>query len=161
MHKVASVPVHVSVKSIRIDGEGQENILATVTKGKKNSHKGNIYIQYHEPEEAGFSNTKTLLKLTDDSLILNRTGEVEHKQEFSAGKLSTFYYKTPFMTIPMLVNTKILTSTVSEDKVDIYIEYYLIIDGEIQDLTKLHILVWEDTEVGHKRTTEKCNHGSM
>lgn len=161
MHKVASVPVHVSVKSIRVDSDGKEDILTTLTTGKKNSHKGNLYIQYQEPQEAGFSHTKTLLKLADDKLTLNRTGEIEHKQEFATGKLSAFYYKTPFMTIPMVVNTKVLTTTVCEDRIDIYIEYYLIIDGIVQDLTKLHISIWEDTEVGHKRTVENGDISSM
>lgn len=161
MQKVTSIPVNVSIKSTRLDGDGKEDILKTFTKGKKNSYKNNLYIQYQEPQEAGFSNTKTLLKLAYDKLTLNRTGEVEHKQEFSAGKMSAFYYKTPFITIPMLVNTQKVTSVIDEDLIDIYVEYDLIIDGEFQGLTKLHILIWEDTEVGHKRAIEKRNISGM
>lgn len=149
MDKLDESPVYISVKSIRIGLDGTEDVLTTVAKGKKSIYQDNLCVMYEEPKEAGFSNTSTLLKLSKDALVISRTGEVEHQQEFAENKLSAFYYKTPFMTIPMAIITKKFVRQENEKNIDIYLEYEIFIDGEIQGLTKLHILVLEDTEVGH------------
>lgn len=141
--------VNVSVKSVHIDAAENQDIIESFAIGKKNYHGDKIYISYAEPDESGLTGTTTILKIAGDKLTLTRSGEIEQKLDFHAGELTRSIYQTSFGALTMDVDTKKLQITFFDEDIDIYIEYILMINGELQGLTRLCICVREDSKVGH------------
>lgn len=141
--------VNVSVESVHIDAAENQDVIKCLVIGKKNEHKGKIYISYNEPDENCMPGTKTILKLDGESITLTRTGEVEHKFVFQAGMRTYSDYRTPFGMLRMAVETKALEIDVDDNVINIYIEYLLMINDDLQGLTRLRIRVGEDKRVGH------------
>ena len=57
----------------------------------------------------GMEGTRTTLKWTEDSLTVIRHGRYEHRQQYERGRNSSFQYRTPYFTVPMMVCTRELT----------------------------------------------------
>lgn len=141
--------VTVKVKSVHFDIEGAKDVIEIFAIGKKSIRKDKLYIYYNEPVETGMENTHTLLKIHDRKVTLTRMGEVKQKMEFIKGSCTHFEYQMPFGGISMAVDTKELEICEEGNHIDIKIEYILIINDHMHNMTKMHIKIEEDTKVGH------------
>lgn len=141
--------VNVSIESVHIDAAENQDVIKCLAIGKKNQHNGKIYISYDEPDENCMPGTKTILKLDGETITLTRAGEVEHTLVFQVGDLTYSDYRIPFGMLHMAVDTKILEVDIDDDVINIYIEYILMINDELQGLTQLRIRVGEDKRSGH------------
>ncbi len=133
----------IFIQSILIN-ESDQDVIKTVADCKCFFRGKKTYIIYNEPQEAGFSDVKTIVKIDDQKVFLTRIGDVEQKTLFEAGKIDLCNYKTPYMNIDMIVDTKNLMVVTRENFIDIYIEYELVLGHQSQGLIKLRMLAGED-----------------
>ena len=83
-----------------IDGsDGDKFELETL--GKFSEKEGKFYIKYDETELTGFKNTSTMVKISSDTVLMSRFGEVESRMEFALGKKRLCNYNTPYGAIPV------------------------------------------------------------
>lgn len=141
--------VNVSVESVHIDASEKPDVINSFAIGKLDRYKDKIYISYEEPAETGIEKTKSILKIDGETVTLTRTGEIEQKLEFKKDIISDSVYKTPFGSLRISVDTRSLDIVFEEDTITIYIEYILLLNGELQGLTKMRIWVREDNKFGH------------
>lgn len=86
------------------DKDGASNLEQRVV-GELAEKDGSYYFFYEETAE-GMQGTKTTLKWGQDFLIINRSGTIENRQEFREGQRCQSVYKTPYLQIPLVSNTK-------------------------------------------------------
>lgn len=104
--------------------EDGESRLEQYVKAQMTEKNGKYYAFYKESGE-GMENVKTTLKWDADTVVINRTGDVENRQEFRQGVTTASIYKTPYLEIPLGVKTQKLVTGFANGKYQIEIEYLL------------------------------------
>lgn len=91
--------------------------------------EGVKYFMYRETAE-GMEGTQTTMKWGNDYLVISRRGTVENRQEFRMGKVCCSTYKTPYLQIPLVSTTEMLSISQQEKKHKINLAYRLDHDGQ-------------------------------
>ncbi|MDR0270198.1 DUF1934 domain-containing protein [Paenibacillus sp.] len=70
---------------------------------------GALYLKYEEPEaDLRGQKTRTLLKITGDSLKMIRHGAVESEQAFQEGQKLPGFYRSPYTSFNLSTQTSLL-----------------------------------------------------
>ncbi len=81
----------------RIKMIGQEDQdMALTTEGLFYEKEGHYYFIYEESELSGMEGTRTMLKLSVDSVTMRRYGQNDSELTFEAGVRHDALYKTPY-----------------------------------------------------------------
>ena len=89
---------------------------------------------------------KTTYKISPERLLVKRSGEIEHMQEFIVGKrYSSQYINTGMMFNIDTVTNKLFVKNENNELV-IYLEYSLYINETLHGITKMTITVTERIE---------------
>lgn len=130
---------------VKVNSTQTSNTINTITtKNVANHHQknGTSYIIYKEKMLSDQPAVNTMLKLTDNSLTLTRSGSVKLQQYFAEGATSQCDYETPFGKINMRIKTRVFTILpVTSDTIyrTIKIEYAVYLNGKWQSDNKLVI----------------------
>ena len=139
----------VTVIGIQRDAGGDENRIELVTPGRKYQKNGVHYITYKESAISGMEGSTTLIKLYPGHVTVIRMGSVEHKQEFCLGEETFSTYITPYGSLEMGIQTKLLEHSRPDELDSIQIGYDLKIDGQWQSYNELSISIREDKRYGY------------
>ncbi|TCS77151.1 DUF1934 domain-containing protein [Pectinatus cerevisiiphilus] len=131
--------VILRVEGSQTDSLGETTNLQFVSEGQFYHKDGMSYVLYNEVNSSGMEGTKTLLKITDDSIKLVRKGKVEHEQFFSSGAKSASRYKTPYGDVKISVHTKKLDINKGFISSSIHVSYEMAINDKWQSDNELHI----------------------
>lgn len=116
-----SVKLHIVSVTKNDEGESRLERWEQAKMAKKN---GKYYAFYQESGE-GMENVKTILKWDAETVVINRSGGVENRQEFRQGVTTASVYKTPYLQIPLGVKTNKLVTGLADGKHRLEIEYLL------------------------------------
>lgn len=131
--------VILKVEGSQIDSLGETTNLEFISEGQYYYKNGMSYVLYDESPAGGMAGTKTLLKISDNSLQLIRRGSVEHEQLFAKGKDSISSYKTPYGDLSMSVHTESLDISKGFISSSIRVLYKMKIGEHWQTDNELHI----------------------
>lgn len=98
--------------------------------GVRHEQNGKWYLQYKEALAEGEPEIPTLLIISDDRLRLHRKGSYGGDMEFECRKCLKTDYRTPMGILAMETLTKRLDVFVSEDVIEVELQYDLFSDGE-------------------------------
>ena len=88
-------------------------------KGTLRIKDGRYYIMY-KPEGA-----TVMIRLSNDTLIVTRMGDVRSDMEYKTGRTTHFMYNTPYGAMEMEIATKLLTYSLDENGGEIHLKYDL------------------------------------
>lgn len=113
-------------------GMEQENEpIEVVTPAKYYYKNGKHYILYDEVMEGFSEKVKNQVKITGDSqLEIRRTGLTASHMIFEDGKSHLSEYQTPFGTLHTQVHTRKLAIHMTEEQINIDVDYRLEVNGE-------------------------------
>lgn len=127
-----------------------EKRIEMVSFGTLREKKGNWYARYLEPELTGLVGTTTTIKWNQEKIIVLRSGNVEHRQEFFPGLNQTSLYKTKELTIPMQTRTRTIAITSLPDGAwQLDINYELLYGAAEGTQRQLRIKIEEDKRREH------------
>lgn len=126
-------PVKITIHSETL-GEGAAQPMTLVAFGQLTEKGGTTYVRYAESQVTGMEGTRTTLKWTEDSLTVIRHGRYEHRQQYERGRNSSFQYRTPYFTVPMMVYTREM-------------------DSQPNGSVRLRIEIEEEEKRGHEEST--------
>lgn len=121
--------VLISLVSRQVDAEGESNEISLTTAGKYYVKAGYRYVTYKETQLTGMEGTTTLLQIGLDQVSVIRTGSVEAKQVYIAGKRCAGDYITPYGTFKIAIIPWVVEAVIQEGEGRIRLEYDLEIDG--------------------------------
>src|ERR1035437_6045267 len=88
--------VLITIKGMHTNEDDNDEI-ELMTIGKLTEKNGKQYITYHESEDIGLSNVKTVLKVDSDrSVTLTRTGAMRSRLTIEKGQRHFCHYNTGF-----------------------------------------------------------------
>lgn len=144
------IDIVITVTGTQKDGNGEESRVRLITEGRFYNRNGVKYIVYKESENSGLEGVTTMLKIDKEQVVLVRTGNIGHKQEFLLGERSYSRYRTPYGTMQMGIMTNYLKIALGGRAAGtLEIGYELEIDGQWQSANTLLISIREERERGH------------
>lgn len=134
--------VIVKIKSEQINENGEKDIMEFISEGKLYNKNNNIYVTYEESEITGMENTTTTIKVQDDEVTIKRFGKNNSTMVFGKDKR----YIVKYETTQGIFNMEIITSDINisineENKINIYVNYKIKIDGLFEGKNTININV--------------------
>ena len=145
-------PVKITIHSETL-GEGAAQPMTLVAFGQLTEKGGTTYVRYAESQVTGMEGTRTTLKWTEDSLTVIRHGRYEHRQQYERGRNSSFQYRTPYFTVPMMVYTRELTISRKGHAWQVQVYYDLEMDSQPNGSVRLRLEIEEEEKRGHEEST--------
>ena len=141
--------VNIRVVSTASDGSSKPMTTENKYTGTLTEKNGKYYCLYEENEGSGLEGTKTTIKWEQNRVILIRSGAINHRQEFCVGLEDHSLYKTPYLEIPLLTETKYLNTYFLGGCWCLEMEYSLKHSGELYGDMKILIEIREAQVSGH------------
>ena len=124
------VPVRIKIHSMTKDsGDGPMTFVAYGSLAEKN---GTTFVRYEESAVTGIGH-----------------GKYEHRQYYERGRNTSFNYVTPYLSIPMVVFTRLLTAEKGKGRWLLALEYDVSMDQQPNGRISLKIEIEEEEVSGH------------
>jgi uncharacterized beta-barrel protein YwiB (DUF1934 family) len=134
--------VIVKIKSEQINENGEKDLMEFISEGKLYNKNNNIYITYEESEITGMENTTTTIKVQNDEVTIKRFGKNNSTMVFGKNKKHIVKYETTQGIFNMEIITNDINININEEnKIDIYINYKIKIDGLFEGKNTISISV--------------------
>ena len=134
--------VSITIDSIQIvDGESDKTELFTV--GTMGSCENGYRLYYDESEATGFEGSKVTVTVTDDSVVVERTGKAISTLIIERGKKHHCHYGTEFGEFLIGVNTDEVRNNLDESGGEVYLKYTLDINSSLMSENEMKIKVKE------------------
>lgn len=134
-----SKPVSIGIDTYRKDAESIERDSKSFF-GSRSEVNGKIYLRYKEVLAEGEEPIASMLVIDGNDLRLHRKGTYGGDMLFLLGKKSNVNYVTPMGVVPMVVDTSGLDLFISEQKIEINLEYKLYAGDSDGIWTKMRIV---------------------
>ena len=121
--------MHMGITEPQPD-EGDEPI-EVVTPASYYCRNGKHYIIYDEVMEGMAGTIRNKIKITGDASVeIMKSGVSRTHMVFETNKKNLTYYKTPYGQMLIGINTKNMKVSVSEDNIDVLVDYELDVNHE-------------------------------
>lgn len=137
------IPVKIKVHTM-IENGGEKETFELTTFGRYYVKNESAYLQYEESTEEG--PMKTTMKLTDNGILLMRSGSIKMRMQLEEQMKHRGIYTTPFGELQIMTDTKELQHRWnSESSIGtIEVLYHLSIQGSKAGTYKLQIVFEEE-----------------
>lgn len=109
----------------------EDEPIEVVTPASYYCRNGKHYIIYDEVLEGMAGTVKNKIKITGDtSMEIMKSGETGTHMVFEKNRKNLTYYKTPYGQMLIGINTKNMRVNVSEDNVNVSVDYELDVNHE-------------------------------
>lgn len=128
--------VLVSISGLHMDAtadlpEEESEAIEVVSPANYFCRNGKHYVVYDEVTEGSSDVTKNRIKITgNDSLEIIKTGVTNTHMVFERNKTNLTYYQTPYGQMLVGINTKNMEITVTEQNIDVLVDYELDVNYE-------------------------------
>ena len=141
MSESTPVQIHV-ISEIHNEHDHEKETIEVHTTGEYVLKGKTIYLRYEEEHELGF--VKTTVKVTQNEVVVMRSGAVTMKQRFIQDAQTLTNYSTPFGRLQLETNTKSLSFETYELEGKLVILYDLQIDEKEKHVHKLMLTYKEE-----------------
>lgn len=132
--------VMLKIKGTQAPVGGEVDSIELITEGKIYEKEDCKYLMYDETQLSGMEGCKTVLKIYDDTVEMEREGNAMSKLIFQMGKRHVSKYTTPYGNFRMEILTKKLDVELNaEEKGTISLEYHISLQGLTEGKNKLDI----------------------
>jgi len=122
--------IMIEIKSTIEQIDGEVHTIEMVTEGELYQKNGSIFLMYYESEVSGMEGSKTMLKISDDTITMTRLGQTNSKIIFDINHPMTSVYHTPYGAFDMNVETESLEKSMDLENLSGYIDikYQMILE---------------------------------
>lgn len=135
--------VLISIHSIHDCDSGEPDITDFSTDGLYSFGEGEYYLDYFESEVIGLEGNATSVKITDEQVIIERSGVMDSTLVLREGSREDFAYPTPYGTLSMKVDTRKIRCSFGENGGSMEIEYIISMEHVIVTRNCLQLKVTE------------------
>lgn len=131
--------VKIKVRTSQFIENGDENTVESFYKGKRVEKNGSIYINFQEFDTV--KDSKSIIKIGEDEVIIFKSGEVISKMRFMEDKKHRSDYKTPHGDFNMSVYTYKISKKIEEEQLKLNLDYKVSIEGLMDANNRVEIKV--------------------
>lgn len=133
--------VMIAIKGLQFYEQLEEGELETIQKGEYYKKNNSHYILFEEETEGFSKTTKSMIKVTDNEVVLTKKGLMNVTMNFVEGKKHFTNYGTSFGNLVIGVEGKKIEVSEEEEKLALKIEYRLDMNYEHLADCKIDIAV--------------------
>ena len=122
--------VLVKISGLQFAEDQDNGPVEIITTGNYYKKNGKHYILYDEVQEGFDGVTKSVIKVNDDFLDVNKKGVTNVHMMFEKNKKNMSYYNTPFGNLLVGINATDVKVNETEDNIDIKVDYQLEVNYE-------------------------------
>lgn len=133
----------LDIKSTIKQIDGEVNTIDMMTEGELFEKNNSIYLIYHESEVSGMEGSKTMLKISGDTVTMTRFGTTTSKIIFNEMNPMESVYQTPYGNFNMTVKTSTLSTEFDMDKLSgfIKVDYEMTLESLSNSINHLEIKI--------------------
>ena len=124
-------PVSLSVRGEQYFEGVDPNETELLTEGVLEVLENGLRIAYDETALTGMEGTTTTFLVTENQVVLTRTGRVNSQMIFEEGKQHTSLYETPYGELPIDIQTSSLRHNLSQRGGVMDIKYAIAVDHTV------------------------------
>ena len=124
-------PVSLSVRGEQYFEDVDPNETELLTEGVLEVLEDGLRIAYDETALTGMEGTTTTFLVTENQVVLTRTGRVNSQMIFEEGKQHTSLYETPYGELPIDIQTSSLRHNLSQRGGVMDIKYAIAVDHTV------------------------------
>ena len=128
---------------MQFDVSEETGNIQTITAAEYYDKNNSRYVIYEEADEESGQKTRGRIKFKENLLEVDKSGYVNVHMLFEENKKSLTNYATPFGNILIGIDTKKITLTESDDKIQIDVDYALEANYEFLADCKINIEITE------------------
>lgn len=131
--------VKIRMKMSQYLDNGEEQTIESFYNGKRIEKNGSVYINFLEYDTV--KDSKGTIKISDDEVIILKSGEVISNMRFREDKNHRSEYKTPYGTFDMSLYTYKIAKRIEEEEIKLNLDYKVSIDGLMDANNRVEIKV--------------------
>ncbi len=135
--------VLISIKSTQAFEDLEEDEIELVTSGRFYRANGKYFVTYEETELTGLLGTRTTLKISDDEVILSRTGASVSQMHFIPQKRHVGMYPTEAGLLSISTYTNNIDTNIDDNGGKIIIDYTIEVDHKLAGINHFELMVTE------------------
>ena len=135
--------VLLAITGMQFDMSAEESNIQTITTAEYYNKNNSRYVIYEETDEESGQKTRGRIKFREDLLEVDKSGYINVHMLFEENKKSLTNYATPFGNILIGIDTKQITLTEQDEKIQIDVEYALEANYEFLADCKINIEITE------------------
>ncbi len=123
--------------------DGVEDSVELMTEGVFYEKNGSFYISYEEPDENGYKNCKTTLKITgDEKAVMTRSGEYESHLFIEKNRRNVCQYNTLYGNMLLGISSVEIENNLDSSGGDATIRYSIDINTALlsENELKIHVM---------------------
>lgn len=129
----------IKVSSVQLSNDNEQ--IEVISNGIFKVLEEGYEVSYEETEISGMEGTVTKITVTEDKVILERTGTTESLIEFKIDSNHVSLYNTPYGMLELLTKTKVLDIDVTENGGVVKIDYEMSVAGQKPINTNLNLVI--------------------
>lgn len=137
-------PVLIRIRGTQRNDMGKTDTIESMAVGRHSLKNSKHYVLYDDVLLQEKQKTPTVLKFTDDELIILRRNGVEQELRFREGADIRCRYRTPYGHLDMSVRTSRLAIRYGLTEGSIEAEYDIAINGQYQSTNTLRVEITND-----------------
>lgn len=131
----------ISVCGLQRGEEEEAPPITVVTPGHYYLQNGAYYVIYEESELTGLAGTRTMLKITDNTVTVTRLGTYPSQLMFEDGRRHLSLYHTEYGDLAVAVTTQSITCELAPGGGSVDVEYAVEIDNQPVGINHLKVEV--------------------
>ncbi len=133
--------VLIAIKGMQFEGATDPEEIEVIQRGQYYERNGSHYLLYDEPVEGSSDIIKNRIKFKEDEVQVAKKGPVNTTLTFTRNEKNMTNYATPFGNLVIGIDTQRIALEMSEQKMDIKVDYALDINYEFLADCKISIEV--------------------
>lgn len=132
-------PVLVRIRGSQRDDRGKTNIIESMAAGRHSVKNSKHYVLYDDALLQEQQKISTVLKFSDDELVILRRGGVEQELRFREGADMRCQYRTPCGCLDLSIKTRRLAIHYERNEGFLEAEYDIALNGQYQSTNTLRV----------------------
>lgn len=133
--------VLIAIKGMQFEGETDPEEIEVIQRGQYYERNGSHYLLYDEPVEGSSDIIKNRIKFKENEVQVAKKGAVNTTLTFTRNEKNMTNYATPFGNLVVGIDTQRIALHMSEQRMDIKVDYALDINYEFLADCKISIEV--------------------
>lgn len=131
--------VKIKMKMSQYLDNGEEQTVESFYNGKRIEKNGSVYINFLEYDTV--KDSKGTIKISDDEVVILKSGEIISNMRFKEDKKHKSEYKTPYGTFDMNLYTYKIAKRIQEEEIKLNLDYKVSIEGLMDANNRVEIKV--------------------
>lgn len=133
--------VMIVIRGLQATEEEQGDQVEVIVPGSYYCKNNKHFLLFQEPVEGTEEYAKSTIKLADNYMELTRKGVMSTHMVFETNKKNVTYYTTPYGSIPMGIDARMVRLEESEDRIEAEVRYLLDMNYQHVADSTIHIEV--------------------